>query len=182
MKAHPRLTDSQQAKAIEMARDGATYYEISTRLHVTVSQISYCVAAWIKDNLHELQQQFRDVIESNLSIGKQSMTLPKVSPMVSRPVLDEYADRYVITKRNRLGCTWYQFTTQRLQVSNPRNYSGTDVVFQQMSYATRRASESAAHAAGLCVKCLKRPHVKRGFKCAQCIAYIRESNARQRCE
>ena len=181
MKARPQLTDSQKAKIIAMASDGSTYAEIAALLHVPVNLIGVVVTGWIKSNLSELQNNLRELIDSSLDSGKQFITLPKVSHLVLRPVINEYAVRYFIKKRHRLGCTWYQFTTHapHAVVSNPRRYSA-NAASQATCYSRRRAAEAAARADGLCVKCLKRPHVKRGYKCAECIAYIRESNASQR--
>ena len=181
MKARPKLTDSQKDRVIAMASDGSTYAEIAALLHVPVASIGVVVTEWVKSNLSELQNNLRELIDSSIDSGKQFITLPKVSHLVLRPVLGEYAARYFITKRNRLGCTWYQFTTHapHAPVSNPRRYSAS-AASQATNYSLRRAAEAVARADGLCVKCLKRPHVKRGYKCAECIAYIRASNASKR--
>lgn len=102
MKAHPKLTEVQQAKAIAMASEGATHAEIAALLHVPLGTIRTVLTAWIKENLPELQK--------HLDSGKQSMTLPKMSRLASRPVLAEYSKRYTITMKTKLSCTWHQFT------------------------------------------------------------------------
>lgn len=109
MRAHPKLTDAQQAKAIAMASEGATHAEIAALLHVPLGTIRTVLTAWIKEHLPELQQQLRAFIDANLASGKQSMTLPKMSRLVSRPVLAEYAKHYTITKKTMMYCTWHQF-------------------------------------------------------------------------
>ena len=180
MRAHPKLTDQQHAKVIAMASEGATHAEIVALLHVPLGTIRTVLTAWIKDNLPELQKNLRAFIDANLANGKQSMMLPKVSRLVSRPVLAEYAKHYTITTRERLACTWHLFTTAT-HVSAVRN-RGNGMAIEQLVYAKRGEAEAAAYAAGLCTKCLKRPHGKRSYKCAQCIAWIRASNASQSCE
>lgn len=112
MRAHPKLTEAQQAKAIAMAKEGATHAEIAALLHVPLGTIRTVLTTWIKDNLPELQKNLRAFIDANLANGKQSMMLPKVSRLVSRPVLAEYAKRYAITTRERLGCTWHLFSVR----------------------------------------------------------------------
>ncbi len=110
MKARPKLTEAQQAKAISMASEGATHAEIAALLHVPLGTIRTVLTTWIKDNLPELQKNLRAFIDANLANGKQSMMLPKVSRLVSRPVLAEYSKRYTITMKTKLSCTWHQFT------------------------------------------------------------------------
>jgi len=163
-----------------MARDGSTHAEIAALLHVPLGTIRAVLTAWIKENLPELQKHLRAFIDAHLASGKQSMMLPKVSRLVSRPVLADYAKRYTITTRERLACTWHLFTTAT-PGSAVRN-RGNGMAIEQLVYAKRGEAESAAYAAGLCIKCLKRPHGKRNYKCAQCIAWIRASNASQSCE
>jgi len=179
MRAHPQLTEAQQAKAISMASEGATHAEIAARLHVPLGTIRTVLAAWIKENLPDLQNNLRAFIDANLANGKQSMMLPKMSRLVSRPVLTEYEKHYTITTRERMGCTWHLFTPNGT-VSTPRNYSSS-MAIEQMAHAKRYKSEADAHASGLCVKCLKRPHIKRGYKCAECIAYLRNSTLGKSC-
>ena len=113
MRARPKLTEAQQAKAIAMANDGATHAEIAALLHVPLGTIRTVLTGWIKDNLTELQKHLRAFIDASLANGKQSMILPKVSRLVSRPVLTEYAKRYTITTRERMGCTWHLLTEKR---------------------------------------------------------------------
>ena len=113
MKARPKLTEAQQAKAIAMANDGATHAEIAALLHVPLGTIRTVLTGWIKGNLAELQKHLRAFIDASLANGKQSMILPKVSRLVSRPVLTEYAKRYTITTRERMGCTWHLLTEKR---------------------------------------------------------------------
>ena len=93
-----------------MATEGATHAEIAALLHVPLGTLRTVLTGWIKGNLAELQKHLRAFIDASLANGKQSMILPKVSRLVSRPVLAEYAKHYTITTRERLGCTWHQFT------------------------------------------------------------------------
>lgn len=94
-----------------MANDGATHAEIAALLHVPLGTIRTAVlTGWIKDNLTELQKHLRAFIDASLANGKPSMILPKVSRLVSRPVLTEYAKRYTI---ERMGCTWHLLTEKR---------------------------------------------------------------------
>ena len=113
MRPHKPLTPEQTRKAISMHKDGATHAEIAALLHVPLGTIRTVLTGWIKANLAELQKHLRAFIDAGLANGKQSMILPKVSRLVSRPVLTEYANRYTITTRERLGCTWHLFTEKR---------------------------------------------------------------------
>jgi len=112
MRAHPKLTDQQHAKVIAMANGGSTHNEIADALHLPKHQIGEVVTGWTKANLHELQRELRAFIDANLASGKQSMTLPKMSRLASRPVLAEYSKRYTITMKTKLSCTWHQFTAK----------------------------------------------------------------------
>ena len=96
-----------------MANDGATHAEIAALLHVPLGTIRTVLTGWIKDNLTELQKHLRAFIDASLDNGKQSMILPKVSQLVSRPVLAEYATRYTVTMATKLSCTWHLFTEKR---------------------------------------------------------------------
>lgn len=175
MKARPKLTDAQQAKAIAMATDGATHAEIAALLHVPLGTIRTVLTGWIKANLPELQKHLRAFIDSSLANGKQSMILPKVSRLVSRPVLADYATRYTITTRGRMGCTWHLFTVRDSISKGKRMKATTLFAAGQLADAARSARIADAMADGKCRKCGIRPIVRLG-KCSECREAIRTMN------
>jgi transposase len=175
MRARPKLTEAQQAKAIAMANDGATHAEIAALLHVSVHQIGDLIASWIKSNLPELQKHLRAFIDASLANGKQSMILPKVSRLVSRPVLTDYAKRYTITTRERLGCTWHLFAVLESASKGRRMQAITPFVTEHLADAARSNRISQAVADGKCRKCGLRPIVRLG-KCSECREVIRTMN------
>lgn len=170
MKARPKLTEAQQAKAIAMANEGATHAEIAALLHVPLGTIRTVLTAWIKENLPELQKHLRAFIDASLADGQQSMILPKVSRLVSRPVLADYAKRYTITTRERLGCTWHLFASK-----GKRMRATTPFVTEHLADAARSNRISQAVADGKCRKCGLRPIVRLG-KCSECREVIRAMN------
>ena len=175
MKARPKLTEAQQAKAIAMANDGATHAEIAALLHVPLGTIRTVLTGWIKDNMAELQKHLRAFIDASLANGKQSMILPKVSRLVSRPVLAEYAKHYTITTRERLGCTWHLFAVLESASKSKRIQATTPFVTEHLADAARSNRISQAIADGKCRKCGLRPIVRLG-KCSECREVIRTMN------
>ena len=65
---------------------------------------------WTKDNAERLKTNLRTFIHKNIASGNSSMHLPRNSPIVSRPVLAEFAKWYTITTKIKLSCMWHQFT------------------------------------------------------------------------
>ena len=179
MRARPKLTELQQAKAIAMANDGATHAEIAALLHVPLGTIRTVLTAWLKENLPELQKNLRAFIDASLANGKQSMILPKVSRLVSRPVLAEYAKRYTITTRERLACTWHLFSVSELRPAKVKQL--TPFAADHQAAAARSKRIAAAVADGKCRKCGIRPIARTG-KCSECAAKIREINRSFACE
>ena len=110
MMARPKMTPQQIDKAVAMWQEGSTYDEIAALIHISKHQIGDAVAQWTKDNAPRLQTNLRSFINANLAIGNLSMHLPRNSPIVSRPVLAEFATRYTITTKIKLSCMWHQFT------------------------------------------------------------------------
>ena len=179
MRAHPKLTEAQQAKAIAMASEGATHVEIAALLHVQMGTIRTVLTAWIKENLPELQKHLRAFIDANLANGKQSMMLPKVSRLVSRPVLAEYAKRYTITTRERLACTWHLFSVSESRPAKVKQL--TPFAADHLAAAARSRRIAAAVADRKCRKCGIRPIARNG-KCSECADKIREINRSFSCE
>jgi len=173
------LTEAQKEKAISMASEGATHAEIAARLHVPLGTIRTVLAAWIKENLPDLQNNLRAFIDANLANGKQSMMLPKVSRLVSRPVLVEYAKRYTITTRERLACTWHLFSVGAARPA--KTTTMTPFAADHKSAAARSRRIAAAVADGKCHKCGIRPIAQNG-KCSECRDKIREINRSFACE
>jgi len=179
MRPHPKLKEVQQAKAIAMASEGATHAEIAALLHVPLGTIRTVLTAWIKDNLPELQRQLRAFIDGNLDNGKQSMMLPRVSRLVSRPVLAEYATRYTITTQERLACTWHLFSVSESRPAKVKQL--TPFAADHQAAAARSKRIAAAVADGKCRKCGIRPIARNG-KCSECTDKIREINRSFACE
>lgn len=164
-----------------MANDGATHAEIAALLHVSVHQIGDLIASWIKSNLPELQKHLRAFIDASLVSGKQSMILPKVSRLVSRPVLADYAKRYTITTRERLGCTWHQFTALgATPKTRPSHMTG--LAREHIAAGLKAANIGDAIRSGKCVMCGTNPQMPRRKKCARCCAEIRRLNRGSLCE
>ena len=181
MRAHKPLTPEQTRKAISMANDGATHAEIAALLHVPLGTIRTVLTAWIKDNLAELQKHLRAFIDASLVSGKQSMILPKVSRLVSRPVLADYAKRYTITTRERLGCTWHQFTALgATPKTRPSHMTG--LAREHIAAGLKAANIGDAIRSGKCVMCGTNPQMPRRKKCARCCAEIRRLNRGSLCE
>lgn len=181
MKARPKLTDAQQAKAIAMATDGATHAEIAALLHVPLGTIRTVLTGWIKANLPELQKHLRAFIDSSLANGKQSMILPKVSRLVSRPVLADYATRYTITTRGRMGCTWHQFTALAAKPKTRPSHM-TGLAREHIAAGLKAANIGDAIRQGKCVKCGTNQQMPRRKKCANCCAEIRRLNRGSLCK
>jgi hypothetical protein len=158
-----------------MARDGSTHAEIAALLHVPLGTIRAVLTAWIKENLPELQKHLRAFIDAHLASGKQSMMLPKVSRLVSRPVLADYAKRYTITTRERLACTWHLFSVRESASKDKRTQATTPFVTEHLADAARSNRISQAVADGKCRKCGLRPIVRLG-KCSECREVIRTMN------
>lgn len=175
MKPRPKLTELQQAKAIAMARDGSTHAEIAALLHVPLGSLRTVLTEWIKDNLPDLQKHLRAFIDASLANGKQSMILPKMSRLVYRPVLADYAKRYTITTRERLGCTWHLFSVRESTNSGKRTQTATPFVAEHLADAARSNRISQAVSDGKCRKCGIRPIVRLG-KCSECREAIRIIN------
>ena len=164
-----------------MARDGATHAEIAALLHVPLGTIRTVLTGWIKDNLTELQKHLRAFIDASLANGKQSMILPKVSRLVSRPVLTDYAKRYTITTRERLGCTWHQFTALgATPKTRPSHMTG--LAREHIAAGLKAANIGDAIRRGKCVMCGTNPQMPRRKKCARCCAEIRRLNRGSLCE
>ena len=179
MKARPKLTEAQQAKAISMASEGATHAEIAALLHVPLGTIRTVLTVWLKEHLPELQKNLRAFIDANLANGKQSMMIPKVSRLVSRPVLAEYAKRYTITTRERLACTWHLFSVSELRPAKVKQL--TPFAADHQAAAARSKRIAAAVADGKCRKCGIRPIARTG-RCSECADKIREINRSFACE
>ncbi|HPH70397.1 MAG TPA: hypothetical protein PLF40_31825 [Kofleriaceae bacterium] len=179
MRARPKLTEAQQAKAISMASEGATHAEIAALLHVPLGTIRTVLTVWLKEHLPELQKNLRAFIDANLASGKQSMTLPKVSRLASRPVLAEYSKRYTITTRERLACTWHLFSVSESKPAKVKQL--TPFAADHLAAAARSQRIAAAVADGKCRKCGIRPIVRNG-KCSECRDKIREINRSFACE
>lgn len=179
MKPRPKLTELEKAKAITMARDGSTHAEIAALLHVPLGSIRTVLTEWLKDNLPELQKHLRAFIDASLANGKQSMMLPKVSRLVSRPVLADYAKRYTITTRERLACTWHLFSVSELRPAKVKQL--TPFAADHLAAAARSRRIAAAVADGKCRKCGIRPIARTG-KCSECADKIREINRSFACE
>lgn len=175
MKPRPKLTELEKAKAITMARDGSTHAEIAALLHVPLGSIRTVLTEWLKDNLPELQKHLRAFIDASLANGKQSMILPKMSRLVSRPVLADYAKHYTITTRERLGCTWHLFAVLESASKGKRMQATTPFVTEHLADAARSNRISQAVADGKCRKCGLRPIVRLG-KCSECREVIRTMN------
>ena len=110
MKAHAKMTPQQIAKAVKLWQDGDTYEDIAALMHISRHQIGDAVAQWTKDNAERLKNNLREFIHANIASGNSSMHLPRNSPIVSRPVLAEFATLYTITTKIKLSCMWHQFT------------------------------------------------------------------------
>ena len=147
MRPHKPLTPEQTRKAISMHKEGATHADICAALHVPKHQIGEVITAWLRDNMQDLQNALRLLIDANLAAGTYSMILPPSSKLVRLPVLAEYAERWIVTSKLVLSCTRYQFS--------PR-------------------TAAAPLAAPLkCRHCKKRPRVSRRLECATCIKIVR---------
>lgn len=146
MRAHPKLTPEQTRKAIAMHKEGATHADICAALHAPKHQIGELLTMWLRANMADLQNHLRLLIDGNLSAGTYSMILPPSSKLVRLPVLAGYADKWVITSKSHLSCTWWQFA--------PR-------------------TKSAPPAKRVCRHCKVRPLTARRLECATCIKIIR---------
>ena len=110
MRTNAKMTPQQIAKAVKLWQDGDTYEDIAALLHISRHQIGDAVAQWTKDNAERLKNNLRQFIHANIASGNSSMHLPRTSPIVSRPVLAEFAKWYTITTKIKLSCMWHQFT------------------------------------------------------------------------
>ena len=181
MRAHAKLSAQQHAKVIAMAYSGSTHNEIADALHLPKHQIGEVVTGWTKANLKELQRELRAFIEAKLAAGKSSMILPKSSQLVSRPVLAEYAKRYTITTRERLGCTWHQFTALGAKPKTRPSHM-TGLAREHIAAGLKAANIGDAIRSGKCVMCGTNPQMPRRKKCARCCAEIRRLNRGSLCE
>ena len=134
-----------------MHKEGATHADICAALHVPKHQIGEVITAWLRDNMQDLQNALRLLIDGNLAAGTYSMILPPSSKLVRLPVLAEYAETWIITSKSHLSCTWWQFS--------PR-------------------TEAVPPAKRICRHCKVRPLVNRRLECATCIKIIRRNTDR----